>query len=103
MIIFNKNETNNNQVHPDGQREPSGIVDQVLLKYIILMGLLFDIIGYGPIGILAAVDYQLRQSVAVYAALEILPSLCLLIDIGLLYIINKEIRKKITSICRRQD
>jgi hypothetical protein len=59
------------------------------------MTLLFDIIGYGPKGILITIDLGLKQSIVIYSALEILPSFCLLINIGLLYKINKEIRKNI--------
>ena len=94
------NETMNNQVYPAEQTDPMRMDDQVLMKYILIMALLFDIVGYGPKGILAAIDYRLQQSIAVYAALGILPSLCLLIDIGLFYKMNKEVREKITSICR---
>jgi len=64
------------------------------------MALLFDRIGYGPKGILVVIDLGLKQSIIIYSALEILPSLCLLINIGLLYKMNKKIRKNILLIFR---
>jgi hypothetical protein len=97
--LFQISETTTTQVYPARQIDPTGTDHQSLMKYMLVMGLLFNIIGYGPRGILAAIDYGLQQSIALYAGLETLPSLCLLFNIGLLYKINKEARKKITSIC----
>jgi hypothetical protein len=100
MNALHMGETRNIQVQPVGQTELIEIADQLLMKYILIIAFLFNIIGYAPKGILGAIDYRLQQSIATYAALEILPPLCLLIGIGLLYKINKEIRKKITSVFR---
>lgn len=99
FIIFKKNEIPNIQVHPVGYIDPIEINSKLLMKSILIMTLLFDIIGYGPKGILSTIDLRLNQSIGIYSALEILSSICLLINIGLFYKINKEIRKKITSIC----
>ena len=99
MCIFKSNETTNTQVYPAGHIDPTGVNDQSIMKYIFIMGLLFAIIGFGPRAILLVMDLNLQQSIAIYAALEILPSFCLLIDIGLFYIMNREVRKKITSVC----
>ncbi|CAF3638646.1 unnamed protein product [Rotaria sordida] len=74
MNIFKISETTNNQIYPAEQRNSIEIDYQLLMKYILIMALLFNIIGYGPISILAVIDYQLEQSIAIYAALEILPS-----------------------------
>jgi hypothetical protein len=66
--IFKKN-----AIHPIGHIIPIEIVYQSLMKYILIMGLLFDIIGYGPKGILVVIDFGLKQSIVIYSALEILP------------------------------
>lgn len=100
FILFKRIPIQNIQVHPVGHTNPTEIDSRLLMKYIFIMSLLFDIIGFGPKSILSAVDLRLKQSIGIYSALEILPSLCLLINIGLFYKINKEIRKKIISICR---
>ncbi|CAF2441629.1 unnamed protein product [Rotaria sp. Silwood2] len=99
MSIFRTSETTNNQIYPPEQIDSIEIDYQLSMRCILIMALLFDIIGYGPRSILAVIDYQLQESIAIYAALEILPSLCLLIDLGLLYKMNKEVRKKFTSVC----
>jgi hypothetical protein len=100
MIIFKLGSTTNNQVYPAGQTDPTGIDHQVLMKYILFMAFLFNLIGYGPRCLLGVIDYTLKESIAVYAALEILPSLCLLIDIGLFYKMNKEVRKNVRTLCK---
>ena len=95
-----KHHANNPQIHPVDHANDIELNHSSLMSYVFTMGLLFDIIGYGPRCLLGVVDYRLKKSVAIYAGLEILPSLCLMICIGLLFKMNKEIRKKILSIFR---
>jgi hypothetical protein len=98
MMIFKQDETTNAQVYPFEQNDPTGIDYRVLMSYILIMGLLFDLPGYGPRNILAIIDSQLQKSIGIYAALEILPSVFLLIDICLFFKMNKEVRKKVLSL-----
>ncbi len=98
MLIFKKNEITTTQVHPIEQINPTEINYRLLMNYILIMALSFDILGYGPKHILTIIDSKLKQSIAIYAVLEILPSIFLLIDICLFFKMNKEIRKKILSI-----
>ncbi|CAF1288863.1 unnamed protein product [Adineta steineri] len=97
--LCKKDELMNTQIYPAGHIEPGETHHQSKTTYIFIMNLIFNIIGYGPKSILAAIDYKSQQSISLYAVLEILPSLCLLLDIGLLYKMNKEVRKKITPVC----
>lgn len=87
------------QVYPGGQTDPTGISHRSSANYVFIMGLLLAIVGYAPRALLAVVDVRLQQSIALYAILEILPSMSLLVDCVLLLKMNKETRKKITSVC----
>lgn len=98
-VLKTGDEREHNQVYPTVQMDAPEIDHQLSMKYVLIMGLLFNVMGYGPRGILGAIDYQLQTSVAIYSALEILPSLCLLINLGLIFKMNEEIRNKLTSLC----
>jgi hypothetical protein len=98
-IVWKNDGIVNTQVYPSGQVDPTGIDHRSLLNYVFIMGLLFNILGYAPRGLLGVIDFRLRQSVALYAILEILPSMFLLIDLIFLYKLNKETRKHMRSKC----
>ncbi len=101
VIIFKNKEITNTQIHPTEYINPTELRYQTSMAYILIMALLFDLIGYGPRGILIIIDPELQQSITTYEALTTLPSFCLIINIGLLYKMNKEIPKKIRSTFRR--
>ena len=91
---------NVNRVYPMEEINPNEMNIRSLMNYLILMGFLFDIIGYGPRSFFATTDPNFRKSIAVYSILEILPSLCLLINLGLIYQMNKDVPKKFLRLCR---
>lgn len=100
MFILRKNEMNVNRVYPMEEIHPIEMNIRSLMNYLILMGFLFDIIGYGPRSFFATTDPNLTKSIAVYSILEILPSLCLLINLGIIYYMNRDIPKKLLLLCR---
>lgn len=99
MIVFDLGRTTNNQVYPVGEIDATDVDDdRSLVRSICLMGILFDLVGYGPRAILGIVDLQSPQSVILSPALEVLPSLTLAMIVGWIYKMYAEIRKKIPSI-----
>ncbi|CAF1439200.1 unnamed protein product, partial [Didymodactylos carnosus] len=70
------------------------------MKYVVVMYIIFVFLGYGPIGLLTAIDYVQQVSSRTYIGLGLLPPVCLFIDIIILYIYNQDLRRYLMSIVK---